>query len=1357
MLKRLKNILSFSCSSIIAVIIFFLFYTDIVFAVKQYTPKFTDPLTEPWQWTSFPELSGKGIYCMTESSDGSLWFGGDEGVIHYNGTDWKLHSTDKEKKLFDSPVISIFAASDGSIYTGKRNGVSRFRDGEWQHLSLPVSFNFEKDPLPEFFIGYSIIESSDGSIWIGAIQGALQIKNDRWILYSGDEIIPIKPGDEQHQLSMDYPVFNIYEDRDNVIWFGLKDGKVVRTDIRNGYSKNQKNWRVFTENDGLLCQRYPQLYQTFDGIIWVINADYSDRGISRYDGKKWSYFTQEEFGGTFNNYSIMQTQDGSVWVGGYSKLHIYKNSKWHVYKAPDFPIPVKHIILYNQINTGVVWIAGLRSNIVSLTYETNRWVNFKELNFYCESLENIQWFISANGRVISFEPRKQQWLSYGTEDGLMDSPVQLISTERGIWAAGSHQNKAAVAFFDGKKWNHTIHGNLSWGIDYRSVFEAQDGSIWFGAMEMKLLEQLGGVIRYESSHNNLNRAWTHYTPPNVREAVQQISQTPDGQLWFGCHDLFHFDGEKLFPVVDYKKYTESNTHFLFSTRDGDLWISCRGYGVLQYDGAEWYHYDKSNGLSGNIISSIVQSFDGSILVNTENGISRFDGKTWTTQVIPNSIKAGRAEGCVLRYSSDGALWINNSSRDWLRRSQPDKYTEEKVYKEYYTIRYQPTTAPPETIIKSHVERVSSSGNVTFLWKGIDHWHENRSSELEYSYRLDDHPFGPFTTNTYHTFFSLASGEHSLEVQARDLDLNVDKTPARIEFYVVPPLYKQWPFIGLVCFILGIVIYYEIRIRRRNKIIHLQDMSRIRLFTNISHELRTPLSLIKGPLDKLLSLKDEKDSGQDLLYLMQHNVQRLLHLVNQTLEFQKLNIEKEKQGFIETDIIQFARNIFDSFIFQIQEKQIKYEFLTECDTLSIKIDVKKIDSILSNLISNAIKYTPRNGEITVKLKRINKKQTNQFIKYLSNLWNSSNYKKYLEIIVADTGIGIEEDKIKYIFDPFFRGNELKSNEESAGIGLAFTKELVNSLKGKIFVQSQPGKGSQFTVVLPLHETINHKLQKNEESNRGFENSVSIQNMELENKENLTLDQNEKPSILVVEDNPQLRQWIASELAEIYNIYKAENGKQGIKVAFDKIPDLIISDIMMPEMSGYELCSSIKSDLKTSHIPVILLTALASNEHEIEGLEAKADDYIKKPVDMNVLKAHIRTILLIRRELRKRFSGEIHLQPSDITITNLDEEFLKKAMNIVENHLNDPEFNTEALSREIGISRSNLYRKLTSITDLKPSEFIRFMRLKVAAQLLENSQLTVTEICYQVGFNHLSRFFLYFKKQFGTSPNNYRKQN
>jgi signal transduction histidine kinase/DNA-binding NarL/FixJ family response regulator len=533
------------------------------------------------------------------------------------------------------------------------------------------------------------------------------------------------------------------------------------------------------------------------------------------------------------------------------------------------------------------------------------------------------------------------------------------------------------------------------------------------------------------------------------------------------------------------------------------------------------------------------------------------------------------------------------------------------------------------------------------------------------------------------------------------------------------------------------------LEQKNLQIMEMDQMKTRFFANISHEFRTPLTLILGPLEDILAKEEMKEKNRVIMERMHRSAARLLALINQLLDLSKLDAGSMKLELIESDVLRFLRVIFASFTPLAERKAIYYTCDLPNKPIVTTFDQDKIEKILYNLLSNAFKFTPDEGEIncTVKISKSNE----------------------LQISVKDTGSGIPPEMIEKIFDRFYQVEGIPQGQAGGtGIGLSLTRELIQIQHGQIKINSGTGEGSEFIVSIPLGH--NH-LKKDEfvlkDETDVSESFVTIHAIlpgkfaEREEKPDDDDDDSIKPQILIVEDSEDVRSHIAEGLDDQYVLKMAENGQIGLEIGTETIPDLVITDLMMPEMDGVELCQKLKTDERTSHIPVIMLTAKASVENRLEGLETGADDYMTKPFNMDELRIRINNLIEQRKKLRERFSKDARLEPKDIAVTSPDEKFLNRTMAIIEENLGDCDFEVTILADEVGMSRMQLFRKLKALTNQTPSEFIRTIRLKRAARLMEKKFGNVAEITYEVGFNNLSYFAKCFKEMYGKSPSEYVK--
>ncbi len=516
-----------------------------------------------------------------------------------------------------------------------------------------------------------------------------------------------------------------------------------------------------------------------------------------------------------------------------------------------------------------------------------------------------------------------------------------------------------------------------------------------------------------------------------------------------------------------------------------------------------------------------------------------------------------------------------------------------------------------------------------------------------------------------------------------------------------------------------------------------DQLKSRFFANISHEFRTPLTLVLGQINSVMSGDiDIKEKGK--LQVADRNARRLLTLINQLLDLSKLEAGSMDLKAEQQNIVSFLKSLFYSFESMAKSQKISMKFSSEYESILVAFDPDKMEKIFYNLLSNAFKFVASGGKIRVLLKVIN---------------------SIIEIRVIDNGVGIPTDRLPHIFDRFYQvDGSATRKHEGTGIGLALTKELIELHKGNISVKSKEGEGSEFIIQLPLGDSKFEKeeLVKLHPEESSIANNFSAQEKDEEIHEpDYSVSENNE-IVLIVEDNIDVRNYISELLKTEYKVIKASDGDEGIVNARDEIPDLIITDVMMPGMDGFQFSKQIRSDVKTSHIPIIMLTAKAGLDDKIEGLETGIDAYITKPFSAKELKVRVRNLIYQRKQLRKRFSKSTIIKPSEVTVVSVDREFLEKTIKVIEQNFEDPQFSVENLADEVNMSISQLNRKLHALVAQPAGQLIRSLRLQRAADLLKLNADTIAGICYKVGFNDQGYFGRVFKKQFGISPNSYRKK-
>ncbi|MFO7657690.1 MAG: ATP-binding protein [Bacteroidales bacterium] len=1369
------------------------FPASFLFSQHTYVPDYGDPLKESWRWTIFNELSAKGVRSIAESSDGNIWFGLNNGIIRYNGHVWKEYNRNNG---FISSTVYHLISSNNQIYAGTDTGLYVFKNEHWKKI-FPLGVHPKNNRLQKInclrkLQDGSVIASVGGGLYKGLVTFyhnkttflASQKAVKRLGSISGIEL-QVVPDDKC--LNSSFCVEEVFQDTQHRTWIwaseGKDEGKIFYYTLSGDKSQNIHYSKNFTPADGLVKGENVKFVEDRKGNIWTVNSDINIT-VNIFNGSKW---TCHRLKGGNTHYSVFNV-NGNIWIGGYAVLYIHENGIWKKYQRPTTAIPESNITLYKD-NNGYLWIIGIQNDVIRVDYFNKKWASFNSLNFQCEDMSDNLWFLSVDGKVVV--KKENNWFYYSTNDGLPDAPVKIFCSKNGlICCAGSYNKEASVSYFNGRDWARHVFPMLSWGIDYRAVFEDNDGNLWIGASANidRGKGQEGGVLKIENPGTSIQKI-SHYKPDDkILRQAYGFAQTKDGTIWIAGSCTNYFSNGKWNEFTDIKKLNQYS-NCIGNTPDGVLWIGSRMSGIFCYDNKTWKNFDVENGLKSNTIISILPISKNNIWIATNRDFCRFDGKNWTTEILPEYLILSR-EGGDIQIQKDGTLWINRSSRDWKRRALNNNTVEKEDIEYFSTFSYKEDTLKPDTKILSYSKEVPSSGNTLIEWTGIDTWNTTPALKLQYSYRLNGGNWAEYSYKSNVTFLKLKDGKYKFEVKARDMDFNTDPSPAFIEFRVRPPVWKQAWFIILILLFLIIIIAYQYsvikqkkylqrfnvqlenhsdEIERKNVLLKEQQdqilhqiilekerhQSKIRFFTNISHEFRTPLTLIAGVIENFTgnTFKTNPAVFQNHLTAIKRNTNRLLSLINQLMDFRKMENDSIALKVSESDIVRFMNDICYSFKEFAKRHHIKLKFHSHFESLEGWFDPDKLEKISYNLISNAIKFTNEGGSIFIKL-------------------NTVNNNEYVELIIEDTGIGIVENEIKKIFEPFYQvADNVSVKYDGTGIGLYLVNSLVDLHHGKMQVESttdkklqaKQGFSTRFTITLPFNKSryeekeigqsgqpiYAYKDSIYDDSNPELNDVIGpIEDIELPNKRTV-------PLILVIEDNEDLRRFMVNSLDQYYKVINSGNGDKAFDLIIKHIPDLIISDIMMPGMSGTDLCYKIKNDIRISHIPVLLLTARITDENKMEGFQIGADDYITKPFNMSLLVARIKNILAIRLSLRRKFNNEKFSQPDEVHISSMDKQFLQKVKTIVEKNYTNHLFSVELLSDEVGISRRHLLYKLQNLIDMTPTDYIKVFRLNMAARLLAAKKASISEIVDEVGFSDISYFSKCFAHHFGMTPTAYIK--
>jgi len=1075
--------------------------TSFLFAVDYYKPTTEDPVLEKWRWKHFIELDGKGVRCMTDGGEKhTVWFGVNKGVLSYNGNEWHSFFSDS---LFGKPVTAMRTTKNGEIYAGSKKGINIYRNGKWQKLLSAYK-------LPSMHIT-AIIELRNGTMLFSTDWGLLQLTDNKFTLYTTNIIIDrfAKKFDKINFIKVSENILvnnklyvsTIYQDQDNRIWMGIgyvnaESGKICIATI------DKNNPEIFSFS--LLHAEDPKgafykgltFFQSSDKKIWVATDQFD---------KKLFYFTDENtipkyisysFDDELSHTNIIETSDGALWLGAHAgKLFIRKNEKWVKYRFPDIPMPTTNRVILFKGSDNSIWLIARQNRVYHLDYTGRRWTTYKNLIFQCEDKSNRNWFLSIDNKAIV--NNQKEWIAYDKSDGLIDSPVRLINTKKNVmWAAGSHKGIAATAWFDGKRWHKKLHPTLSWGIDYRSVIEAQDGSLWFGCGVdiQKNLGQTGGAIRLLHP-NEKNEQWIHYQVPGDEQSSYGLAQGKDATIWQAGIISTYFN-DKYWKAAKEPIELTDHTNHVAATSSGDIWFGSRIYGLLHFNGKSWKHYTTDDGLKSNSITYILAESDSSVIVATSDDICRFDGQKWNTDIFPSELNMTH-EGGSLFHSSNGNLWINSAARDWKRRGLTGKNTRKEAFKKFFTVHYKPDKMHPTTKITYFDKKVSQPGNSFISWIGYDPWEITPTDRLQYSYRMDNGEWTPFDYKTSNLFLSLKRGDHTFEVRARDGDFNIAEEPARITFYVEPPFWQKPEFFIPIIILLMLSIYLAIHVIRRGKRLQASKKETDDILNNVEEGLfllNTEFIIGEQYSFILEQILEQKDLAKvDFLTVLKNNI------TDDHLTDVKNYLELLFQNEVEEEILDELNPLSEikfSFNHGLNNKYLTFRFrrVFDDDQSSITLIVTVKDVTEQITLSQKLKESKEeeNKQINwlLNLLNVEPQMLQEFITLVNEEINS--IKKHLSLKAQE----INEDHLNTIYRS---AHSIKGN--ASLLGLNFFAQLAHHFEEELTDIRDKGSISKAQISSLKHHLaslinslniVNNLLNKisnihkHMRMNRGYEN-------------------------------------------------------------------------------------------------------------------------------------------------------------------------------------------------------------------------------------------------------------------------------
>ena len=1187
----------------------------------------------------------------------------------------------------------------------------------------------------------------------------------------------------------------------DMLALGTDNGVILYSIPKNSFQQIDIRTATQTSND------VESVYQDHLGDIWIFSKDPGIVHLNLVTNEKEHLFTPKDEiikHGRKSRKLIFEDNAKNLWLLPTEGNFCYYDRKERTLKPllTDINNP-KSIFSplvrsYTLDNQGNCWFATARGveklcffpqsyqfNLTDYEAETRAFLQDSNKRLWTASKSNYIQIFAPDGNLVGYLSKqgniiKEKQSFYNGVYSILedkDGNIWLGTKEIGLFQL----KKTGANHYSIHHFEHQTNDpySLSSNSIY-AIFQDSRNNIWIGCYGggLNLLAQAkDGKVSFIHSNNELRNY-----PIAYGMKVRNIAEAPGGVILVGTTNgllTFSNNFERLEEIKFYRNirrpgdknslsandimhiYTDKNkTTYIISFTGGVNKVISPN---LLNENIQFRNYDKNNGLASDLALSMIEDTQNQLWVVSEIALSKFDPAKETFENYELS-------SIYQEFNFSEALPIINARNQIILGTDKGflEVSPEKMRKSSYVPPIVFTGLKIQGHLTDHsidnleeLELEPSQRNVTFQFAALDYVNPKG---ILYAYRLQglEKEWNEADNNRSASYINLPAGKYQLQIKSTNSDGVWVDNVRTLSIHVLPTFWETY-WAWLLYFILFIlftasivyVLFYIYRLRHRVDMEQQLANIKLRFFTDISHELRTPLTLISSPVTEVLENEPLSPSAREHLTLVHQNTERMLRLMNQILDFRKIQNQKMKLLIEETDLIPLLQKVMSSFKLIAEEKNINYQLTSTIQSVYSWVDRDKFEKIFFNLISNAFKYTPAEKAITIEVT----KQTDK-----------------VTISVVDEGIGIEPTKLRTLFQRFETLAQQNMLQPSSGIGLSLVKEMVDMHHGTIKVTSEPEAGSRFIVTLPLQKEVFEQdsqvefiLNDSQSPTTHPDSSLQTEKRaEAEDKEDM--ENNTAPdtlTILVVEDNEELKAFLKNILSENYTVITASNGKEGLQHAVDNIPDLIISDVMMPVMDGLEMIRQIKENNNICHIPIIVLSAKASLDDRIAGLEQGIDDYITKPFSATYLKTRIASLLRQRKSLQEIYMAKLTegkeiavaeaLTPSQPQITPYDEQFMQKVMEFIEEQMDNAELTIDEFAEHLMLSRTIFYRKLKSIIGLTPVDFIREVRIKRAAQLIDSGEYNFSQVAYMTGFNDPKYFSKCFKKVVGITPSEYKEKN
>ncbi len=1341
---------------------------------------------------------------ILQDSHGFVWIGTQDGLNRYDGYEFKIYKNQPGNpySLSDSFVTNIFEDSNNTLWIQTYNSILHRYDYTRDEF-IRFQFKSLEGEILQIYTHSIIEEDVPGVLWL--VDEDHQLINVNTL--TGQFTRHLRGDDNVGKPAAS--ITTLFTDNYYNLWIGTTEGVEkfqVETESTIKFVHDPKDTSSMGKGGT------EGFYQDKKGRLWIS----TDSGLSRYNYKTKQvrkYPVSSSLEDIFKKYrlrSVAEDKYGWLWIalrneGGLIRFDPDSGEYSHIQRDKSIPSSLCSNFVRNLYisSSDQIWAGTVANGVCYSNINTSRFGHIQASSNKADGLTNNLvtallsekrgnlWVGTMGGGLHQYNPETKQYSHFRHDSNdplsLPQDRVSAIFEDRfgSIWIG---LQDGEFSRFDRLKKHFVRYKNGPRKVT--DIDEDLQGNIWITSLDKRLSQlnkKTNKVIHYHLG------AGSHYKPDNKNEwGLFSIAEASNGNLWLGnAKGLILFDPENKTSKYFFNQPEDSNSLgkgmiiSLYEDTQENVWIGMVGNGLTKYNTKknQFTSYKIEDGLAGNIVYSIEQDQFGYLWAATDNGLSKIDPKTMTFRNYreEDGLQGNDFNMLSSSKSISGELYFGgNNGFNYFRPQDivdmPETpriiFTDFKLFNESALI--EPQRVATESDTESELNSLSQfrleksiyvtkqltlshrESFFTFEFSVID---IQKPDSVLYAYQLegwDERWIETDVNNRRANYTNIPPGNYVLRVKAGDSNGVWKDVHASINVTINPPWWRTWWAYLIYLVSIGTITmvifrqYYHRKLAERDRISALEVASaKENLFANISHEFRTPLTLILGPS---ASIKQETNDQKikSNVSLIERNAKRLLNMVDQVLDLAKLQGTKDQaktnQGVSET--VEFLVHSFQSLV---EEKQIELNIdYSVKDDLYVSMVPDALTKILTNLLSNAFKYTPSGGKVIIKVDK------------------DSHH--YVLLSIRDTGCGIGEEDQSTIFERFTRLQKTEDSASGTGIGLALVKQLVESHKGTITVSSQLEVGSEFIVSLPLVDNLRDLPEAMSQTSSNYINEM-VENINIEQppkdqyENHSYTSQHNNPLVLIIEDNKDMRHFIKSAIASEYNIIESSDGEAGVKLAIERVPDLIISDVMMPKMDGYEVARTLKSNHVTSHIPLVLLTAKGDDKSRIRGWQENVDEYLTKPFDSEELLIRMNNLLSIRELLRERFNQQLHIpNPTALNKTNTpgeigqdwvsaEHQFMERYNQVLDEYFAKPNLKVGTIAKVLHMTERQLSRKIKSLLNTTPSSYLRNFRLEKASILLKQGQ-NIGEVAFSVGFSSHSYFGRYFKAKYGVSPKEYR---